>query len=676
MNLLKKILLEYAVLTDEESQAAQQAKKMGLVSKGFGNWADPNTGQTTHRTVDGKLVPVGQEEPDQDNKFGWDIPKDDPEFEKFRQAMAKGTSQTFEPTKDEPEPEPEPSPTDDLAGLTGAAKLMAIDSRQVNDALRATTESLQKKDKERKQYAADGIKELTKKYGNRWLSKARASGDQLTMVGPNGTPEKKSAGEWADLFVEMRISKNVGLGTDESRAGEAAIVHGLNEVINEYRKSPEDFQIAKVLGGLRKELYTIAKQKGSKLKKDWADVALNTTEQIIKDYGLENIEFVAWDTNEGNESVGSTGHGTSADMFLKLTDGDTVGVSLKKDFNVFILNGGLSTVLDGILEDITPESAAAISDRINMDAYFKKRQDAFMSLATTKGFAQEGERMEAACLGGEGECPFKEGGSDWKRIQKGMFSSAMDKIQSGQADNLTIDEMKILARVAGNSNSKKVQKQVQKIRAVANDTLQEVFNVAVQNDEFGDNLKSKVVEGLHLPDTLSVGLTGLDSFVSYFGPEKFDQEDLLKYFVTDPTDLQNLRASIRTGDKEAINKFFVDRISLTFDEKSGKAKINFRRTDEQVEGEPNYLSLAFCNIRERGIGAPPTFELGVSNEFKYILQHGPKISEWPTRARNAFRKKRQIEDDVEVGWEDPLLDQTRNLIRSLTVRELERINGY
>lgn len=49
----------YNFLTEaRESQAAQQAKEMGLQSTGYGNWADPRTGQVTHRTVKGQLVPV------------------------------------------------------------------------------------------------------------------------------------------------------------------------------------------------------------------------------------------------------------------------------------------------------------------------------------------------------------------------------------------------------------------------------------------------------------------------------------------------------------------------------------------------------------------------------------------------------------------------------------------
>ena len=44
-------------LTEAQSSAAEQAKKLGLVSAGFGNWRDPS-GKVTHTTKGGQLVPV------------------------------------------------------------------------------------------------------------------------------------------------------------------------------------------------------------------------------------------------------------------------------------------------------------------------------------------------------------------------------------------------------------------------------------------------------------------------------------------------------------------------------------------------------------------------------------------------------------------------------------------
>ena len=61
-------------LFEEDGEGAQQAKKMGLIYKGFGRWADPRTGKVTHKTDGGRLVaiepqqqePSGDQEPDLD----------------------------------------------------------------------------------------------------------------------------------------------------------------------------------------------------------------------------------------------------------------------------------------------------------------------------------------------------------------------------------------------------------------------------------------------------------------------------------------------------------------------------------------------------------------------------------------------------------------------------------
>lgn len=58
---LSELLTDY--MYEEDSEAAKQAKQQGLIYKGFGRWADPKTGQITHKTDSGRLVPVSQDQP-------------------------------------------------------------------------------------------------------------------------------------------------------------------------------------------------------------------------------------------------------------------------------------------------------------------------------------------------------------------------------------------------------------------------------------------------------------------------------------------------------------------------------------------------------------------------------------------------------------------------------------
>ena len=79
---LQNYLIEQGMLTEDvdfaiktllgeaptDPKVRDQAKKLGLVSKGYGNWGKEKDGPTTHTNVDGKLEPVGDEKDDDKEK--------------------------------------------------------------------------------------------------------------------------------------------------------------------------------------------------------------------------------------------------------------------------------------------------------------------------------------------------------------------------------------------------------------------------------------------------------------------------------------------------------------------------------------------------------------------------------------------------------------------------------
>jgi hypothetical protein len=56
-----KSKVDEGVILEAESEAAKEAKKRGLTSAGYGNWKD-KSGNVVAKTVDGKLVDIGQED--------------------------------------------------------------------------------------------------------------------------------------------------------------------------------------------------------------------------------------------------------------------------------------------------------------------------------------------------------------------------------------------------------------------------------------------------------------------------------------------------------------------------------------------------------------------------------------------------------------------------------------
>jgi hypothetical protein len=77
-----KLLSE--LMSEEDSEASKQAKQLGLTSKGWGRWAD-KSGNVTHNTDNGKLVPV-------DSSQG-DLPLDTPAGSTANPDATSGTPQ-------------------------------------------------------------------------------------------------------------------------------------------------------------------------------------------------------------------------------------------------------------------------------------------------------------------------------------------------------------------------------------------------------------------------------------------------------------------------------------------------------------------------------------------------------------------------------------------------------
>jgi len=114
---LTTLLKEFRPIEEEQSEASKQAEKLGLVHKGWGRYADPQTGSIVAYVRSGHLVKV-----DKDGKVdGWGGSRDDPYSDHDeawdQQAQLPGREKEFQPGQmnpyfgKRPEQEPEWMPT-------------------------------------------------------------------------------------------------------------------------------------------------------------------------------------------------------------------------------------------------------------------------------------------------------------------------------------------------------------------------------------------------------------------------------------------------------------------------------------------------------------------------------------------------------------------------------------
>lgn len=145
-----------------------------------------------------------------------------------------------------------------------------------------------------------------------------------------------------------------GQGTKSSKAAEAAVVYTANVLMQKYRgRNPKTSmrEFLKANNGLiGKTLDSLMQLPNSSFKETWRENAFNHVVSIFsvidKEYG--KISDIVWDSDEGRESVLGTSakdRSDPSDLYVKVQGYGVVGVSLKKDGNVFFSNEGMESTL-------------------------------------------------------------------------------------------------------------------------------------------------------------------------------------------------------------------------------------------------------------------------------------------------------------------------------------------
>ena len=173
--------------------------------------------------------------------------------------------------------------------------------------------------------------------------------------------------------------EGIGLGTNKSRAGEAAVHKGLRMMME-----------GKPLDEINSYLMNIANNPDTYLNKSWVGAAMSTIQAVDREIGIKNIKYVAGDTPEGRSSVGvDTDLETSSDMFIRTNDNRTIGVSLKDSGDVFLANKGWpkqSAILLDELKSQMPEAVhGQLSKAMSIDNFKQKRSLEFRNVLNQMG---------------------------------------------------------------------------------------------------------------------------------------------------------------------------------------------------------------------------------------------------------------------------------------------------
>ena len=433
----------------------------------------------------------------------------------------------------------------------------------------------------------------------------------------------------AEKDTESGGRKGVGLGTDTSRAGEAAVHTGIRMLKD--GKSPEE---------IKEFLTNIAKDKDTFLNQKWVGATMSTLSAVEQKIGIEDIEDVSWDTPEGREAIGVDKKlETSADMFVKTKDGKNVGISLKQDGSVFLNNGGWAKQSELLLEDLKEqmpdEEHAELEDAMSIQNYNEDRAERFVKSAS-KYKAKDILEM-ANSLSDE-------------EIKKVKLSPYIDILRNPEELLEKINNKKMRGKdmKAFHRLLQIKDKEGEKYIRESDDFLtQKAFSVLNASDAAKVGMNRHVLKSMHVLDTLGLNKKlkdgGVDDFITMYGipPDGavLDEKNLTDLFGSEFKDVLLERIDeVRGGSKEPedLEEFMADKIEINYD----SGEILFKH-----ENEMKY-PLFYMAGRSRGIGTAPVMELGQTPFMALALKVGSfDTDKWTPEQLTKLSKELKKEKD-------------------------------
>ena len=402
--------------------------------------------------------------------------------------------------------------------------------------------------------------------------------------------------------------EGVGLGTDTSRAGEAAVHTGIRM-----------FKTGASFEEIEEELMKIANEDDTFLNPKWVKSAMATLKAIDKKMGLKNIEDVAWDTDEGRRAIGVDPKlKTSSDMFVRTKEGVNIGISLKQDGRVFLNNGGWdeqsALLLNNLKEVMPPDEHKKISEAMSIKAYNKDRAERFKQ--AYKKYSPEDVLKMVNSLTPE-EIKKEKLSEKYLDILKNP-EKLLEKVRLASTEkpnNLSGDEMKALHRLM----KLRDKEGDRHIRESDNVLSKKTFAVLNSSEAAKKGMNRHVLRAMHVFDALGLNQTlsegGVDSFVTMYGipPDgsTLDEENLVSLFGSK---FQQVLADVRNGDAdpEELEEMLADQIEIDYE----SGEILFKHEDG------GKYPLFYLNGRARGIGTSPVMELGQTSFMALALKVG------------------------------------------------------
>lgn len=461
--------------------------------------------------------------------------------------------------------------------------------------------------------------------------------------------------------VESQVAGEKGAGTKASTAGEAATTLGLERLrdlrVQQPNSSTEDF-LKENMPKVVEMLSELRGVNGSVLSEDWAEAARKQVMAIFSTIETKynvTIDEIAWDNAAGRQSLnlGPKPKADRADLYVKGSDGKIIGISLKKDGNIFLANQGLRTVLDSIAENAPDEETAQKITSISEShkEIFEAEIKGLLSVTKSQRnkllpSLRKLNRSEIEDVPKKYDEFFDNNGNLTKETIEMLVSGG---VGTGRGKKYSENERKLfLKTMAAIADSVPVVKEsLENMRAADRKATQELLELVRTDDGVNETMTDYLIDSLDLVQLVTPGRPfgddyPVDKFFIAYGEANL-QEDGQEFpmSVTRETILSTLDLPSNISDedlKTAVKEKFV----VDADDSSRVGFLRLRIKNQTPPPNYFYPTISTLGIRARGLGTAPTMELAQHSGWTYtLLNKSPNPENWPPHHRYA-----QAEDSL------------------------------
>ena len=361
-------------------------------------------------------------------------------------------------------------------------------------------------------------------------------------------------------------------------------------------------------------------------------------------------------------------------MFVRLKNGDRIGISLKKDGKVFLANKGYSKEMndfaDKLKESGIPEDQIErFMESTSIERYDESLRENLINSATD---ISKNKKLKSAFANAvETASQDKKSAKDQyiNRIEEaGGPDEFLKKFATGE---YKADDVKALSRICQFSGDENLMAlnvgffwENDGMRNEDAKMMQRMLGAFKDNPAVANGFKEFVLEGIHFESILDLDENSeLDGFLTIYGekPDGIDlsKEDLLDLFGSKTKKLYEIDEQWQQTDdpkeKERIRKEIAEEAEskLYIDYKDGA-----KNGVIKVKGEDgSEYPLFTLQTRSRGIGTSPILEIAQTTFMTNSLKNGSfNVEDWSPKERKNFYRNRlkELSTNIETGGLAPV----------------------